>query len=492
MGITSRDKTPRARVVVAFSALLAVMTVVLAAIGCATNPVTGRHELSLVSSDEEARIGREGMGAVVAEYGVYDDTRLKAYVDSVGHRLAAVSHLPQLEWHFTLLDDPTVNAFAMPGGYIYITRGILAHLNSEAQLAGVMGHEIGHVTARHAARQMTQQQLAGLGLGLAQAFSTTFRQYSPAAQQALGLLMLKYSRDDETQADELGVEYATKAGWDPRVIPSTYEMLGRISDKSGQRLPGYLSTHPDPGDRQTRTTQLSAAAAAGKTGLIVNGRSYLERLDGLVFGNDPRNGYIDGDVLVEPRNGFELRLPPGWKRQSTQQSLMSANPAQTAGFEASLGVGDNRSPGERIAALQQAGRISAASGRDETLGGYAAWVGAVIVPGDAGPERMLVTLARLSDTSMLQITGRSAAADDDDERAILTCMRSVRPIESAHAHPEVMRVAVPKVTSAGSFQSVVGGLGTQAIDLDDTAILNDRYPDQPVLAGELIKVVRKH
>ena len=163
-------------------------------VSCATNPATGKREFSLVSADQEAAIGKEGFPATVAEYGLYDDPSLAAYVDSIGQRLAKSSELPNLSWHFTVLDDPVVNAFAMPGGYIYITRGILAHLGSEAQLAGVLGHEIGHVTARHSARQITQQQLAGLGLGLASAFSESFRQYSGAAQQALGLIMLKIGR----------------------------------------------------------------------------------------------------------------------------------------------------------------------------------------------------------------------------------------------------------------------------------------------------------
>lgn len=137
-------------------ALLCTALALLAA-GCAVNPATGRREFSLVSAEQEKQIGREGFPATIAEYGKYDDGRLAAYVDSIGQRLAKVSELPDLDWHFTVLDDPVVNAFAMPGGYIYITRGILAHLNSEAQLAGVLGHEIAHVTARHSARQITQQ-----------------------------------------------------------------------------------------------------------------------------------------------------------------------------------------------------------------------------------------------------------------------------------------------------------------------------------------------
>src|SRR5438445_6288474 len=125
--------------------------------GCATNPVTGKRQFSLVTPQQELQMGTEGNKAVLEEYGAYDDPKLAAYVDSVGLALARVSHLPNLEWHFTVIDDPAVNAFALPGGYIYITRGILAHLNSEAQLAGVLGHEIGHVTARHSAQQATQQ-----------------------------------------------------------------------------------------------------------------------------------------------------------------------------------------------------------------------------------------------------------------------------------------------------------------------------------------------
>src|SRR5437016_8255861 len=174
---------------------------------CATNPVTGRREISLVSPEQELQIGRDGYTAVIAEYGKYDDAALGAYVDGVGQRVAHTSDLPNLEWHFTIVDDPAVNAFAMPGGYIYITRGILPYLNSEAQLAAVLGHEIGHVTHRHTAEAITRQQLYSLGFGVLQVAVPGLRPYSSAGQQALGLLFLSFSRQNENEADALGVEY---------------------------------------------------------------------------------------------------------------------------------------------------------------------------------------------------------------------------------------------------------------------------------------------
>src|SRR5258706_9362291 len=241
--------------------------------GCAINPVSGHREFTLVSSGAEARMGREGYKAVLAEYGAYDDSTVQKYVSGVGMKLAKVSQLPDLDWHFTVIDDPSVNAFAMPGGYIYITRGILAHLNSEAQLAGVMGHEIGHVTARHTARQITGQQVAGIGLLVGSIVSPSVARYGDVAQQALGLMFLGYSRDHESEADALGIQYATKAGWDPREVPSTYHMLRRGSDPARARPPPLPSTPPHPGGPRARPPPLPPAAGARRTALRVHTRA---------------------------------------------------------------------------------------------------------------------------------------------------------------------------------------------------------------------------
>ena len=181
---------------------------------CATNPVTGRRELSLVSESQEIAMGREYSAQVAQEMGVYPDSAVQAYASRLGREIAVTTERPKLPWTFTVMDDPQVNAFALPGGYIFITRGILTHMNSEAELASVLGHEIGHVTARHSVQQMTRQQLAQIGLMAGAIASDRIAQNLGMISQGLGVLFLKYGRDDESQADGLGFRYALTDGYD--------------------------------------------------------------------------------------------------------------------------------------------------------------------------------------------------------------------------------------------------------------------------------------
>ena len=481
---------PAARLFVLSIAALAALLVVFT-LSCATNPVTGKRELSLVSTNQELAIGKDGYGAVISEYGLYDDPKLQAYVDSIGKALARVSHLPDLDWKFTVLDDPTVNAFAMPGGYIYVTRGILAHLNSEAQLAGVLGHEIGHVTARHSARQITQQQLATLGLGVASILSQTVQQYSQAAQTALGLMFLKYGRDDENQADQLGVNYATQAGWDPREIPGTYETLGRVGSKSGQSLPGFLSTHPDPGDRQARTTELARAAAAGKTGLRVQARALLSKLDGVVYANDPRQGYFEGETFYHPGLAFQLRFPAGWKYQNSRASVAAQEPNKAAVMQLTLENAGTLTPAQYFANLQATGKIGGTDGVSETIGGFSAWVGRLSVPREDGTTAVLLAAGiRRTAEQFYRMLGQSAATGDANAAAIFSSVRSYRALTDAGrlaATPD--RVRVVSAPRAGTFQAVVGSFGAPGAPMEDLAILNNAELDGDVRAGEQLKIV---
>ena len=462
--------------------------------GCATNPVTGHREFSLVSSGQEEQIGREGYKAVLAEYGAYEDSTIQAYVSGVGRKLARVSHLPNLEWRFTVIDDPSVNAFAMPGGYIYITRGILAHLNSEAQLAGVLGHEIGHVTARHTARQITSQQLAGLGLGLAAAFSSSFARYGELAQQGLGLMFLKYSRSHETEADELGVQYSARAGYDPREMPATYRMLGRVSDRAGQRLPGYLSTHPDPGDREIRTRQQSHAAAAGRTDLVVNADGYLQRLDGLVFGQDPRHGYFEGARYFNPAIRLEMAMPPGWTYRDSRAALVASlqdGSNTRAVMQVSAAQAGTSSPTAFVSELARKSAIAGSDGGGETLGGHAAWVGRVALAGSGGGVTWLpAAWVRWTPELMLQVLGQTSIPGDADEARIFASVHSLRDLtDPKRLDVKPDRVRIELAPAAGTFSAVVPKLGNQALGLEETSILNNLGPTDPVAAGRKLKIV---
>jgi predicted Zn-dependent protease len=287
----------------------------------------------LVSESQEIAMGKESDPQIVAQMGVVNDERIQTYVAQLGQKLAQAGERPNLPWTFRVIDDPVVNAFAVPGGFIYVTRGILVHLNSEAELVSVLGHEVGHVTARHSAAAMSKQQVAGLGLVLGAILEPKVAQYADVASQGLGLLFLKFSRDDETQADELGLRYMQRTRYDARQMPHVFELLGRVSaGQSGGRVPGWLATHPDPGDRFQRITKAVEAIPAESIGRTVNRDDYLARIDGLVYGANPRAGFFRNSVFYHPDLEFKVTFPDGWKTNNQAAAVMAMSPQQDAVF----------------------------------------------------------------------------------------------------------------------------------------------------------------
>ena len=284
--------------------------------GCAVNPVTGQKELMLMSEQQEIALGQQSDPAILAQFGTYQDEKLQKFIEEKGKKMAAVSHRPHLPYEFKIVDSPVVNAFAVPGGYVYFTRGIMAHFNNEAEFAGVLGHEIGHVTARHSARQYSNAQLAQVLFVGGMIASKEFRQFASEAQQAMGLLFLKFGRDNESESDRLGVEYSTKIGYDAQEMAGFFETLNRLSVKSGAgEVPTFLSTHPHPIDRFNKVKQLAGEwqAKDPQTSYQVNRNSYLQMIDGLVYGEDPRQGYVDNNVFYHPELLFQYPVPQGWR-----------------------------------------------------------------------------------------------------------------------------------------------------------------------------------
>ena len=325
-------------------------SLVVALCGCATNPVTGQANFVLMSEAQEVSLGQRADQDVKKEYSLYDLKGLQAYVHSIGQRLARASHRPNLEYRFTVLDSPEVNAFALPGGYIYITRGIIAYLNSEAELAAVLGHELGHVTARHGVRQASAAQGADILFNILGAVSPAMR--SSGVQNVTGLLgnvlLSGYGREHELEADRIGAEYLARAGYDPQAMIKVIGALksqelfdADVAKQEGRQARAYhglFSTHPD---NDTRLKEVIAAAdkfrAAGDAALARE--RFLEHSDGMIFGDSPREGIRRGNAFFHPDLGFAITIPEGWRISNLPDRLILTAPGGEAGTELRM---DNR------------------------------------------------------------------------------------------------------------------------------------------------------
>jgi predicted Zn-dependent protease len=297
---------------------------------CAVNPVTGKRELMLLSRADEIALGAQTDAEIVQMYGIYDDTQLNTYVNTLGMRITPHTHQPDLPYSFKILDTDVVNAFAVPGGYVYLTRGILAYINSEAEIAGVIGHELGHVNARHTAKMMSQAQLAQLGLQLGSAISETFARFAGFAGFGVQLLFLRFSRDHEREADNLGVEYASKSGYDATGMASFFETLERMHPSDGGGIPDWFSTHPNPQGRikAVRSKTAEWQSTLGFKTYKLDKANYIKQLDGLVFGPDPRQGYTANHVFYHPEMKFQFPIPSGWQVNNLPTQVQMISPDQ--------------------------------------------------------------------------------------------------------------------------------------------------------------------
>lgn len=290
------------------------------------NPITGRKRAYAYTWQQEVKLGKEADVEIVNQYGLYNDPKLATYIEDLGQKILKESHLRRegastefqnTPFTFRLLDSPVVNAFALPGGYVYITRGLLAHLNNEAQLAVVIGHEIGHVAGRHHSKRALQQKagqvalMGGAVLG-EQLLGLPGQDLVNLGGQASALLFLSYSRDDETESDVVGVEYAAKNGYRTDEAAAFFESLKRISEQYG-KIPTHQSSHPDPGDRENNMKRLYQSwKEKGLSLTKVEQGSYKKRIDNLMVGENPRNGFVQNGQFFHPDLQFRFSVPTDW------------------------------------------------------------------------------------------------------------------------------------------------------------------------------------
>jgi len=454
---------------------------------CAVNPATGSRQLSLVSEGQEIQMGRDADPGIVASMGLYPDESLQAYVSELGLRLAARSERPDLPWTFRVLDDPLINAFALPGGFIYVTRGILAYLESEAELAGVLGHEIGHVTARHSVSQISQAQLAQLGLGVGMILAPELQPYQAIANASLGLLFLKFGRDDERQSDQLGVRYMGRLGYDPSQLAGVMEMLGRVTSGGEEgRVPEWLSTHPNPENREGAILRMAESAEVAANPPIVGYEAFVNRLDGLIFGENPREGYFLGSRFYHPDLRFQMDFPAGWRTANERQAVRAASPEGDAVLALS-GVEESSPAAALRSFMGQEGVEGSAHSQAAVNGLPAASADFRAQTQGQTVEGRVLFLTHEGTTFRILAFGTLSAWRG--QRAVARqALESFRPLtESQYLNVEPARLRVARVSRAEPLESFLTREGA-ADRVDEVRLLNRLEGNPTLTPGQLVKI----
>jgi predicted Zn-dependent protease len=469
--------------------LALLLAALVPAASCAINPATGKRQLSLISESQEIEMGRETDEAIVAQMGLYGGDSLQDYIQNIGDRMAAVSERPQLDWTFRVVNDEAVNAFALPGGYIYITRGIMVHLNSESELATVVGHEIGHVTARHSVNQMSKAQLAQMGLGVGMVLSPELAQFGQYAEMGLGLMFLKFGRDDERQSDDLGLRYMVKAGYDPRPAPHVFDMLENVSAASGgDRLPGWLSTHPAPENREAYLEQKVAGLDQDFSQAKIGTQEYLAHIDGMVYGVDPREGYFKDGTFYHPELEFRFDFPSGWKTANGREAVLGSTEENDAIVRLTMSA--KSTPEAALEQfLSQDGVQSGPSWRSD-VNRYSVASRSFGATTQQGNVRGLVVYLRHGDT-VYQLLGYTFESRwSDHGNAIETALASFdRLTDPSALAVEPARIKIIDVRESMSLQQFADRYDA-SVPVEKLALINQMEVSDRVVAGRPYKTVQ--
>jgi predicted Zn-dependent protease len=445
----------------------------------------------LVSEEDELKMGQQTDVQIKREYGVYDDVKLTANLNHMCQRLGKLSHRPNLTYRLKVVDASVVNAFAVPGGYLYFTRGILANLNSEAELAGVMGHEIGHIAARHSAQQLSKAQLAQFGLGVGEIFLPDL--VTGFAQFGVGMLFLSFSRDNERQADALGVEYASKAGYDASQMADFFESLKKMnpgSDKTG--LPSWFSTHPSPEERE-KTVRLMAKEWQQQLALKdpkIDRDAYLMHIDGMVYGDDPRQGYVDMDIFYHPELRFQFPVPAKWKVNNTTTQVQMISGEKDAAILFAVASGKSPIDAARTF-VNQSGAVVLQSGSVDVNG-----LSSYRLVSDVRTQSAIYRVMSYFIQKHRQIyvfhglTSPSLFGNYDD--VFENTMRQFSDLsdpKKINVKPNRLRVKSTK--KADTVENALRSVGVPDDELKEVALMNGMDLNERVPANTLMKVIER-
>lgn len=472
--------------------------------GCVVqrSAITGHRRAYAYSWSEEVKMGKQANEQVKQQYGLYNDPSLAKYVSMIGDSVLDHSDMrgPNVEakyrntpFHYQVLNSSIVNAFALPGGYVYITRGILAALNNEAQLAMVLGHETGHVAARHASQSALEQkagQIALVGGAVVgqQALGLSADQILQVGGMATKLLFLRYSRDDEREADRLGVEYSAKAGYKSSDASSFFATLKRMQEQSGQSLPSMLSTHPDPGNRQETIKKLAAEwKSKGYKLTTEDQKKYYQKIDGIIYGDNPREGFTKNGMFYHPDLKFQFPVPTDWQVYNQSKQVILADKDQSAVMIMSIDT--NRTPRASVEAfLNQQGvtTLKTNSTSKNGLEGFEGYATASTQQGDV----KLYLYAVSYNGNVYRFLDYTTPSKFDDMAAHFTHtaygFRSLTDPSILDIKP--VRIQITEVQRDTKFSDLLPQKLPMNIKPEDVAILNQVKLGDTITKGTLIKI----
>lgn len=474
--------------------------------GCATEPslYTGKTGYFGYTWEQEQKLGRQSDESIVKEMGVYADDELSEYIKGIGRQLLAHSAIhsesaPELyrntEFTFRLLDSPVVNAFALPGGYVYVTRGLLAHLENEAQLAVVIGHEITHVEARHASKQALKQQLGQIGLLAGAVIGEQVAENKELAREMVNLggdlfqlVTLKYGRDAERESDLHGVEYAAKAGYAAAEGSAFFRSLDRISDKNGQGIPSWMSTHPDPGEREKTIRELAAKWSEQLPGeSIVGQKNYLENIDGLVVGKNPRNGYSDDGYFYHPDLKFRFKTPSDWSLRNENSAVYLLSPDKQAMLIFSLS--SDASPLDAAQNLRTKLSLEVTYSQDTRVNGLPAYTIEGQVTSESGALAIAATFVQYG-SNVFSFLGYGNASTFPSHADLI---RNTAGSFDEISNPKILniqpyRLVVVTADRTATFRELLPSNLPPGMDVEDWAIINQVEVDERIEKGTTLKL----
>jgi len=459
---------------------------------CATNPVTGKKQLVTMSEEQEIAMGKDADPQIVAQFGLYQDQALQNFIQEKGKQMAAISHRPGLDYQFRIVDSEVINAFAVPGGYVYFTRGIMAYFNNEAEFAGVLGHEIGHIAARHSVEQQRNQMLGQIGLIAGIVVAPQLSQFAEAASQGLSLLFLKFGRDAERESDKLGVEYSTKIGYDATEMADFFTTLERQGQASGSsELPSFLSTHPNPGERQQTVAQLAAEwkKTQNLTNPAVNRNQYLQRIEGLIFGEDPRQGFRENNVFYHPELKFQFPTPSGWAYMNSPQQVQLGAPDGKALMILMLGRGNSLQ--EAAQAVLTNYQMTAVQSSQITVNGLPAIAMVADQPQQSGGSLRTLSYLIQYGGAIYHLIGITMLNDFNSyQQTFVNSFGNFRQLtDPAKLNKKPERIRIKSVKSNGTLAAALRSYGVPEARLEQLSLVNGMRQTDNVTAGMLIKVI---